>query len=321
VKTLIDFDDAPLFAIPVIDHRGRSVLREGVLVEGPQGWGEFSPALDDPAPVVRRWLTAAVEPGTVGWPDPVRGRVPAAVAVPPTDPARAHAIVSDSGCRTADVAVGGALADDLARVEAVRDALGAQGAIRCDAGGRWDADTAISALAALDRAAGGLEYVERPCGTPEEGAAVRRRLDVRLAVSVGRTEESEHLSLRDVGDVAVLVCGPLGGARRAMRVAETCGLPCVVSSSLETSVGLAAGVAVAGALPELPFACRLGISPLLAGDVVAQGRSLIPRDGFLPVAPTAPAPDRDRLREYAITDSERIARWRELVHSVSALGA
>src|SRR3954454_24877076 len=112
-----------------------------MLIEGPQGWGEFSPAVDCDDREAARWLTAAIETGTVGWPDPVRGRVPIAVTVPAVDPARAHEIAATSGCHTADVAVAGqpgAIAADIARLEAVRDALGGSGAIRCVADGSWD---------------------------------------------------------------------------------------------------------------------------------------------------------------------------------------
>jgi O-succinylbenzoate synthase len=181
MQTMINFDDAPIFAIPVLDG---PAPREGMLLEGPQGWGEFSPPADIDDVHLARWLTAAIEVGTVGWPDPVRGRVPIAVTVPAVDPVRAHAIVTASGCGTAEVTVAGSpgsLADDIARVEAVRDALGPAGAIRVDANGRWDTDTAVSAIAALSSAAGGLEFVEQPCRTLDELAAVRRLVDVRIA--------------------------------------------------------------------------------------------------------------------------------------------
>ena len=129
MRTLIDFDAAPLFALPVTD--GSATVFEGALLEGPQGWGEFSPPDDCSPGELGRWLTAATEPGTVGWPDAVRGRIPVAVGVPAVDPDSARQIVAESGCRSADVAVGGgALADDVARVEAVRDGLGADGVIR-----------------------------------------------------------------------------------------------------------------------------------------------------------------------------------------------
>ncbi|WP_280830824.1 o-succinylbenzoate synthase [Mycolicibacterium frederiksbergense] len=312
MQTLIDFDRAPVFTIPTVAAVGGLTVREGMLIEGPQGWGEFSPPPQDRSLV--RWLTAATEPGTVGWPDPVRGRVPIAVTIPAVDAVRGQQIAVASGCRSAAVEVGaGTLADDVERVQAARDALGPGAALRCDAKGRWDPDTAVAAIVALDRAAGGLEFVAQPCPTIDELAEVRRRVEVPIAAaaSIGTGVGTPGGRLGEAADIAVLACGPLGGARRALRVAEACGLPCTVASTLETTIGLAAGLALAGALPQLPYACELGTAGLLAGDVVADSRSLVPVDGHLPVAPMPPAPRRDLLERYAITDPARLTWWRE----------
>jgi O-succinylbenzoate synthase len=323
VKTLIDFDDSALFAIPVLGGVPGDDVREGMLIEGPQGWGEFSPYADCDDREAARWLTAAIEAGTVGWPDPVRGRVPIAVTVPAVDPARAHEIAAASGCHTADVAAAGhpgALDEDIARLEAVRDALGVDGAIRCTANGSWDVDTAVTAINALEKAAGGLQFVEQPCRSFDELASVRRRVDVPIATNVPIQQgDPPRASLIDAADVAVLRCGPLGGVRRALVVAEACGLPCVVASALETTIGLCAGLALAGSLPELRFACGLGTRSLLAGDLVAPARSLVPVDGHLPVAPMPPAPEAAFVAQYAITDQDRIAWWRERLRTVRAV--
>ncbi|BBX37229.1 O-succinylbenzoate synthase [Mycolicibacterium mageritense DSM 44476 = CIP 104973] len=318
MQTLIDFDTAPVFAIPLRDRAHSGAVHEGMLIEGPQGWGEFSPAPDDDAATLVRWLTAATEAGTVGWPDPVRGRIPVAVTVAAVDADRAHEIVTASKCRTAAVEVGGAadtLEADIARVEAVRDALGPGGVIRCDARGRWHSDAAVAATVALDRAAGGLEFVARPCRTIEETAGVRRRVGVRVAADAAAEGE---LPLGEAADVLVLSCGPLGGARRALRVAERSGLPCVVTSAPQTTIGAAAGLALAGALPELPFACELATTELLVGDVVADSRSLRPVEGRLPVAPMPPAPQPDLVARYAVADPGRVAWWRDRIRTVAA---
>lgn len=323
MKTLINFEDAPVFAIPMIGGIGNTSLREGMLIEGPQGWGEFSPpASCDDLEAARR-LTAAIEAGTVGWPDPMRGRIPVAVAVPAVDPTRAHQIAASTGCRTAEVTVAdrqGSLAEDIARLEAVRDALGPDGVIRCDANAMWDVDTAVSTIKAMDKAACGLEYVEQPCRTLAELATVRRRIDVRIAAKVSFRPADDPLpaALADAADVAVLTCGPLGGVRRALVLAEACGLPCVVSSALETSIGLSAGLALAGALPELRYACGLATTSLLIGDLVAGARSLVPVDGYLPVAPMSPAPDPALVERYAVNDQGRVAWWRERLHTARA---
>lgn len=317
MQTLIDFDDARVFALPVRDPLGGPTTVEGMLVEGPQGWGEFSPPPGADGPELARWLTAATEPGTIGWPDPVRGRVPVAASVPAVAAARAREIVRAAGCGTADVEVGdpaGSLADDVARVAAVRDALGSTGVIRCDAGGRWEPAYAVTAIAALEEAAGVLEFVARPCPDLAQIAWVR----ARAAVPIAADADAAVRTMREAADIAVLRCGRLGGARRALRIAELSGLPCVVASDALTSIGVAAGLALAGALPELPFAGALGTRLLRTGDLVAEARSLIPVDGTLPVAPMPPAPAAEFLELYTVSDPARIHRWREVIGSAIA---
>jgi O-succinylbenzoate synthase len=195
--------------------------------------------------------------------------------VPAVDAQRAHAMVTASGCRTAKVKVaepGQSLDDDMARVEAVRDALGASGNVRVDANAAWSVDEAVTALDALSQF--DLEYAEQPVATLPEMAELRRRVDVRLAAdeSVRTAEDPLRVAGLEAADVVVLKVQPLGGVRRCLEVAEACGLPVVVSSAIETSVGIAAGVALAAALPSLPFACGLGTLPLLDGDVVDDSR-------------------------------------------------
>lgn len=269
------------------------------------------------------WLATAVEQCAVGWPAPVRDRVAINCTVPVVEPERAYRITADSGCRTAKVKVADhpdSLYEDLARVEAVRDALGPSGAIRVDANGVWDIDTAVIAIRQLDQAVGGLEYIEQPCRTIEELAAVRRRVDVRIAAdeSIRRAEDPLRIAVAGAADVAVIKCTPLGGVRRALRVAEAAGLPCVVSSALETSIGLAAQLALAAALPELDYACGLGTLSLLKGDVVAGAAALRPVDGHLAVPRTPPTPDPSLLDTHQITDPERVVWWRRRLARVRA---
>jgi o-succinylbenzoate synthase len=249
----------------------------------------------------------------------VRDRVAVNTTVPVVSPERAHELVAASGCRTAKVKVadpGVSLVDDCERVAAVRSALGGGGAIRVDANMAWDVDTAARAIRELDRAAGGLEYVEQPCRSLAELAAVRRRVDVRIAAdeSIRRAEDPLRVAVAEAADVAVLKCAPLGGVRRALAVAEACGLPCVVSSALQTSVGLAAEIALAGALPELPFACGLGTGALFTADVVDQ--PLVPQDGWLPVPRRAPTPVPDPAWE---APADRAAWWAERCARVDVL--
>ncbi|MFF0143907.1 O-succinylbenzoate synthase [Amycolatopsis sulphurea] len=283
-----------VYALPLKNRFRDITVREGVLLHGPAGWGEFCPFADYSDVESVPWLTSALEASEQGWPAAVRDRIEVNTTVPIVPPERAHELVRASGCRTAKVKVAdkrATLAEDCARLEAVRDALGPAGAIRVDANAAWDVDTAVHALGELDRAAGGLEYAEQPCPTIDDLAAVRRRVSVRIAAdeSIRRAEDPLKVAVAGAADIAVLKVAPLGGVRRALEVADACGLPCVVSSAVETSVGLAAGLALAGALPELDFACGLGTMSLLRGDVSTA--TLSPVDGYLPVLPTPPEPD------------------------------
>ena len=189
----------------------------------------------------------------------VRDHVPVNVTVPAVGPEQAHAIVAGSGCRTAKVKVaepGQPLSADVGRVEAVRDAIGADGKIRVDANGGWTVAQAARALGSLARF--GLEYAEQPCATLDELADLRRRVQVPLAAdeSIRRAEDPLKVRAAGAADIVVLKAQPLGGVRAALEIAGACGLPVVVSSAVESSVGLAAGVALAAALPELGLRLR-----------------------------------------------------------------
>ncbi len=305
-----------VFAIGLRTRFRGITVREGVLLRGDAGWGEWSPFLEYDDATARPWLACAREAADEGWPEPRRDHVPVNVTVPATDPGRAHAIVAAGGCRTAKVKVaerGQVLADDLARVEAVRDALGPGGLIRVDANGAWDVDEAVRAIAVLDRAAGGLEYVEQPVETVEDLAVVRRRVDVPIAAdeSIRRAEDPYRVRDLEAADIAVLKVQPLGGVRACLRIAEDIGLPVVVSSAIESSVGIAAGVALAAALPELHHACGLATVQLLSDDVVVE--PLLPVDGLLAVT----RPDVDEAALARLTpDADRVDHWRRRLESV-----
>ncbi len=305
-----------VFSIPLHTRFRGITVREGVLLRGDAGWGEWSPFLEYDDATARPWLACAREAAHDGWPEPLRDLVPVNVTVPATDPQRAHDIVTAGGCRTAKVKVaerGQTLADDVARVEAVRDALGPAGLVRVDANGAWDVDEAVRAIAALERAAGGLEYVEQPVATVEDLAVVRRRVQVPVAAdeSIRRAEDPYRVRDLDAADIAVLKVQPLGGVRACLRIAEDIGLPVVVSSAVESSVGIAAGLALAAALPELPHACGLATVQLLTDDVVAQ--PLLPVDGMLAVS--RPEVDESALARLTAPD-DRVVHWRRRLEAV-----
>ena len=258
--------------------------RSGVLFEGQAGWAEWSPFPEYDDEEAACWLRAAREVAEFGLPAPVRGAVEVNGIVPALAPAEAAARAVASGCATVKIkvaAVGQSLDDDVARVAAVREAL-PSARIRVDANGGWSLAGAVDALREL--APFGLEYAEQPCATVEELAALRARgLGVPIAAdeSIRRAADPMRVKAAGAADVAVLKVQPLGGPRACLRLAEELGLPVVVSSAVETSVGLRAGVALAAALPELPFACGLETARLLAADVVRD--PLAPRAGRIEV--------------------------------------
>jgi o-succinylbenzoate synthase len=293
-------------------------VREGMLFEGPAGWAEWSPFLDYDDATCVSWLQAAREAAVDGWPTPIRNVVPVNCTVPAVTPDKAAEIVKGSGCTTAKVKVaepGQTLEDDLERVEAVRDAIGS-GHVRIDANGLWSVDEAVRNLKALARF--DLEYVEQPCATVEDLALVRRRTDVPVAAdeSIRRAEDPLLVKKLEAADIAVLKVQPIGGVRACLEIAEQIGLPVVVSSALETSVGIAAGVALAAALPELPYACGLATVSMFTSEVVAE--PLLPVDGFLPVRRVQPDPT---LLEAARADAARTAVWEERMSRVQKRSA
>jgi O-succinylbenzoate synthase len=292
------------FAIPLVTPFRGTRVREGLLLRGPVGWAEFAPFPEYGAEESARWLSSAIEAGWIGWPDAVRDVVPVNAIVPAVSPDEAKRLVLDSGCTTVKVKVGEcgqSLDDDTARVGAVRDVLGPEGRVRIDANGAWSTSEAVVALRELSTF--DLEYVEQPCATLPECAAVRLTTGVSVAVDEGvrKAPDPHHVvGLRESADVLVLKVAPLGGVRPALAVADTYGLPCVVSSALDSSIGLAAGLALAASLPELPYACGLATALRIGGDITLD--PLIPVDGKLPVRVVEP--DAGLLERYASSSQE-----------------
>lgn len=285
-------DTAHVVAIPLRTRFRGITVRESVVLDGPNGWGEFGPFPEYDDVEAARWLAAACESGWGERPAPVRTEVPVNATVPAVGPDEVPGVLARfDGAGTAKVKVaekGQSLADDLARVAAVRDVLGAGGRVRVDANGAWSPQEARRAVAALARY--DLEYVEQPCADVEDLARLRVALardgvDVRIAAdeSIRRAGDPERVRRLEAADVMIVKVAPLGGVQAALEIIDRVGLPAVVSSALDTSVGIGAGVALAAVVPELPFACGLGTVALLDGDVTRA--PALPVRGVLPVRP------------------------------------
>lgn len=299
---LAGIDRVLLYSVPLTTRFRRVTSRDGLLLHGPGGWGECAPFWDYDAGESAQWLRSALEWARDGGPEPIRATVPVNVTIPVESPEGGAARVRASGgCATAKVKVadpGMPIEDDAARVRAVAEALvgtvGDRARVRVDVNGSWSVDQALAAIVTLQEAAapvGGLEYVEQPCGTVAELAEVRRRADgVPIAAdeSIRRADDPQRVASEHAADVAVVKVAPLGGVRRALQVGRDTGLDLVVSSALDTSIGLMQGVRAAACLPDLPHACGLATAQLLSADVVAPGESLLPVNGEIAVRDVAP---------------------------------
>ncbi len=304
-------DEAVPFALP-LTHRFRGIdMRVGMLLRVGDNWGEWAPFPEYDDVIATRWLRGGLEAARGEWPQGQgqgqrqrqRHSIDVNAIVPALDPdtvtALVLAAVARDGCTTIKVKVGQQgqdFAQDVARVAAVRAALDDAGApaglIRVDVNGAWDLQSAAQRLAILDDVAGGLEYAEQPCATLAELARLRDLVRVPIAVdeairlSATPIAGSAVDAIRAAADVLILKALPLGGVRPSLAIAAAIGLPVVVSGSLDSSVGLSAGLALAAALPEAPLACGLGTGRLLAEDLT--DKTSLPQDGRLSVVRTSP---------------------------------
>ena len=295
-------------------------VREAMLLRGPAGWPEFSPYIEYDDEEAYVWLRAAID---FGWTDS-----PASVSslrVNATLPSVSVEQVPDvlarfPGARTVKVKVAdpaSTVADDAARVGAVRKALGPEGRIRVDANGAWTVDEAEHAIHAFARH--DLEYVEQPCATIEELAEIRRRvkyMGVPIAADESVRKAADPLAVvaAKAADILVLKAQPLGGIAAAVGIAREAGLPVVVSSALETSVGISMGAHLAAALGEQEYDAGLGTAALLAADITAA--PLLPRDGQIEVRRIEP--DEDLLERHTASP-ERQLWWMDRLQRCAAL--
>lgn len=304
-------DGAHVLSMPMRTKFRGITTREVLLLHGPAGWGEFSPFPEYDDAESAPWLNSAIEAAWDGPPTPLRRRVPVNATVPAVPAAEVASILSRSpGADTAKVKVaekGQSLADDVARIRAVRELVPR---VRVDANGGWTVDEAVAALAALT-ADGPLEYAEQPCASVPELVELRRRAPgVRVAAdeSIRRAEDPMKVVRAGGADIAVLKVAPLGGMRAVLELAGELGeygVPVVVSSALDSAVGISAGLAAAAALPHLEFACGLGTGSLFVRDVAPAAEVV---DGTYPVSVDSLEPDPQALVELG-ADAERTQWW------------
>jgi O-succinylbenzoate synthase len=304
-------DRLHVVALPMrVRFRG-IMVREVALIDGPAGWGEFGAFLEYEPSEAAHWLAAAIEAAYSEPPSPLRDRIPINATVPAVAADQVPDVLARfPGARTAKVKVaepGQSLADDVARLNAVRALVPT---VRVDANGGWSVDEAVAAAAAL-RVDGPLEYLEQPCKTVPELAELRRRIDVPIAAdeSIRKADDPLRVVREGAADIAVLKVAPLGGVRKLLDIATQIDIPIVVSSALDSAVGIGHGLLAAAALPELRHACGLGTGGLFVEDVAEPAPAV---DGYLPVGPVTP--DAARLAGLAATP-ERRQWWIERVNA------
>ncbi|MCL1838479.1 MAG: o-succinylbenzoate synthase, partial [Propionibacteriaceae bacterium] len=230
-NTLGNTSESIAFSLPMRTRFRGINVREGLLVKGEVGWAEWSPFAEYQYPEIGAWRDACIEAATQGFPKPLRDKIPVNVTVPVVEPEQAYALVVESGCKTAKVKVaetGTEFAADIARVEAVRDALGSAGKLRVDVNGAWSLDTAFSRLRELARF--DLEYAEQPCASVDELALLRRKfaqagIEIPIAAdeSIRRSDDPLLVAKLEAADIAVFKVQPLGGVRRCLELAERIG--------------------------------------------------------------------------------------------------
>ena len=298
-------------------------VRTGALISGSSGWGEFAPFPEYDDEVCSRWLSGALEAAFGAFPAKLRNSVPVNSIIPILSVEQTISVVEtafkDYGMTTFKVKVCDpnqeSISSDELRVQAVRltmDRLGLTGKIRIDVNGRWNVNQAIQAIQILDQAAGGIDYVEQPCATIPELIELKLAIQkwnqpIQIAVdeSLRMSAKIDVTEIQTAADILVVKAIPLGGVQRALDLVREIGLPAVVSGSLDSSVGLSSGIALAASIPQLYGACGLGTGTLFGQDLVTP--TTLPTNGELLVRRATP--DAHLLASSAVKVSASDRLW------------
>lgn len=312
-------DSLQVISLPTKTNFRGVTQREVALFFGPIGWAEFSPFLEYGPEESVPWLVSAVESAYVAPPAPLRKVIEINATLPAVnDEAQVTEVLSwYPGCKTIKVKVGENFAADLQRITLVKK-LAPEARIRLDVNGAWTVDQATAFLLQLHRDIGEIEYVEQPCATLEELWALRKALPTEILIAgdeiIRKSDDPLGVNLVGAVDLLVLKVGPLGGIKRCQEIASHFDLPVVVSSALESAIGISYGLKLAATLPTLPYANGLGTGALLSADVA----TLAIRAGEIEVGTVSPSID--SLAKYAVA-AERLAWWRERIRQTWLAGA
>lgn len=282
-----------VISLPMRTNFRGVTYREVALMQGPQGWGEFSPFLEYDDNECAPWLASAIEAATVARPARFRDAIAINGTIPElNDKKEIEALMQAyPGATTFKVKVGSNLSEDIARIARVRT-LAPKAAIRVDVNGLWSVDDALTSLYAYYEEIGPLEYVEQPCATIEELRELKSKIKIPLRITadeiIRKAPDPFDIDLTDAADIVMLKVQPLGGIQRSLDIAAHHGLPVVVSSALESAIGIEYGLDLAASIKDLTFDCGLATGSLMADDV-AEHKIL---DGKIALGQLSPNLDR-----------------------------
>ena len=266
------FSTMRVVALPTKTNFRGIKVREVALFKGEYGWGEFSPFLEYGYEESAPWLQCAIEAATKPRPKLYRTSVKVNGTIPAlNDPADIERIVSSfPGVKTLKVKVGDNLSQDIVRLANVRT-LAPKAKLRIDVNGNWSVATAITNLRSIYENIGPLEYVEQPCATVEELRELKAKLLINIPIAgdevLRKARDPFTVNLEGAIDILALKVQPLGGIERAQQLAKHHNLPVVVSSALESAVGINYGLQLAASFEDLNFDCGLGTGSLLTTNV------------------------------------------------------
>ena len=249
-------------------------VRETALIKGESGWGEFAPFVEYSDQESLPWLESAIEAADKALPPALRESIPINATVPASnDEAEIEQILSwYPGVDTVKIKVGTGIKEDLARIKAVRKYL-PKAKIRIDVNGSWSVDDALININAIYNEVAGdsLEYVEQPVASLDELRQLKEGMTVDVKIAgdevLRKAADPFAINLEGAIDILMLKVSPLGGIKRAMDLASHHKLPVVISSALESAVGISYGLALAARVPRLDYACGLGTSALFNQDI------------------------------------------------------
>ena len=306
-------------ALPLKSKFRGITVRAVALFKGPAGWGEFAPFLEYDDRESSTWLLSAIDAATNSAPMAHRGFIKVNATLPALNNAKEieHLLQSFAGCDTVKIKVGENLGEDIVRVARVR-ALLPKAKLRLDVNGGWNVEQALINLYEIYEEVGPLEYVEQPCATLEELRELKAKLVIDFKITgdevIRKAKDPFAINLQGAVDILMLKVAPLGGITRAREIGAHHKLPIVVSSALDSAVGISYGLQLAASLPSLDYACGLATGQLLSADIA----ELPLKNGELAV--NSVSPDAELLAKYAVP-VERLTWWKERTKRAFYAGA